>query len=187
MPEKFLEDDIIRELSAKLNEPEESISVVKEKGYAEEYYVARVNGYEYNVFVNEDSAYREAVAMVENMLVDEPTLFSEDWLDWAISYYVEDSVLEDVLEDYINSLDIESKKRKEELYRRYWDELRRDAVGFAKDYFGYDIAELLRVYNIDLKLLSENAVDTDGWEHFLCIYDGDYDVLSNGMIYFRVN
>lgn len=69
-------------------------------------------------------------------------------------------------------------------------QLKKDPVGYFLDNGFYSTAnELLEnhVVSIDITAAAQDAVDTDGWEHFLSRYDGDYTTTEHGMVYFREN
>lgn len=51
-------------------------------------------------------------------------------------------------------------------------------------YSGNDLYEHLMPY-LDIDELAEDAVATDGWAHFLSLYDGSYEVIKNGVVVFR--
>jgi len=53
--------------------------------------------------------------------------------------------------------------------------------------FGEEEAKKLIMENnlIDIDAAAEDAVDTDGWPHFLSHYDGEYSTTDGGIVYFR--
>lgn len=38
---------------------------------------------------------------------------------------------------------------------------------------------------IDINAAAEDAIDVDGWPHFISLYDGNYETTKNGIVYFR--
>lgn len=61
-----------------------------------------------------------------------------------------------------------------------------DPVGYLEEIYGKDDAlkEAIRIGGIDEDKAVEDAVSTDGWAHFLSRYDGNYETLSNGAVYY---
>jgi hypothetical protein len=51
----------------------------------------------------------------------------------------------------------------------------------------YSIEDLMKQpwIMIDVDEAAQDAVDTDGWAHFISLYDGDYQTTKNGLVYFR--
>jgi len=70
----------------------------------------------------------------------------------------------------------------------YFESQLDDPVGYFVDEAGiYTIEELLKQpwIRIDIEKAAEEAVSTDGWAHFLSLYDGNYHTTKNGLVYFR--
>lgn len=62
-----------------------------------------------------------------------------------------------------------------------------EPMDYLNDIYGDEAAELaIKIAGIDIDAASEDAVDTDGWEHFLARYDGNSHELS-GLVYWRDN
>ena len=45
----------------------------------------------------------------------------------------------------------------------------------------------IEIAGIDIDAAADDAVDTDGWEHFLARYDGKSHETDSGLVYWRVN
>jgi hypothetical protein len=58
---------------------------------------------------------------------------------------------------------------------------------FVHDQGIYSVEDLMKQswITIDTDEAAQDAVNTDGWDHFLSHYDGNYDTTKNGIIYFR--
>lgn len=72
-------------------------------------------------------------------------------------------------------------------YERVKTALKDPIQYFVEDLGAYSVDELLKAtfISIDTKEMAKDAVSTDGWAHFLSLYDGDYEILSNKMVIFR--
>ncbi|MGA8297090.1 MAG: hypothetical protein WB770_08625, partial [Acidimicrobiales bacterium] len=63
-----------------------------------------------------------------------------------------------------------------------------DPMRYLEDICGDDAAkEAIRIAGIDIDAAADDAVDTDGWEHFLARYDGNSHETASGLVYWRVN
>ena len=73
------------------------------------------------------------------------------------------------------------------------ERLARQAERDPEDYLGDLGVENIFEYaqehgvGIDIKAAAEEAVSTDGWQHFLCGYDGNSHSLPSGHVYWRQN
>lgn len=58
---------------------------------------------------------------------------------------------------------------------------------FVNDQGMYSREDLLKAsfISIDIEAAAEDAVQTDGWAHFLSLYDGNYETTPDGLVYFR--
>lgn len=65
----------------------------------------------------------------------------------------------------------------------------KDPVEYLQDMLGREegIQTAIKIGGIDIKAAAEDAVDTDGPEHFLSTYDGHSTELNNGWVYWRVD
>ena len=65
----------------------------------------------------------------------------------------------------------------------------RGVLEFLKGDLGYEgdaLAKQILSY-IDIDEAAEDAVNTDGWPHFMSRYDGNYEVTDKNIVYFREN
>ena len=64
-----------------------------------------------------------------------------------------------------------------------------DPIAYLEDIYGRDeaIEQAINIAGIDIDAAAQDAVDTDGWAHFLCRYDGNYDTTPSGFVYWREN
>ena len=72
--------------------------------------------------------------------------------------------------------------------KRIEDQLR-DPMQYLSDIYGDKEAvdAAIKIAGIDVKAAAEDAVDTDGWEHFLSRYDGNSYETASGFVYWREN
>lgn len=126
-------------------------------------------------------------------------IFSNEDADSHIESMSDDEILNyvDKKEEYENEEDEKKKdaildaakeeaveKHSEYVYRR----LKKDPVGYFVTETGmYTEEELIKQHwiSVDTKKAAEEAVNMDGWAHFICRYDGNYSTLKNGMVVFR--
>jgi len=75
----------------------------------------------------------------------------------------------------------------EEAHDRIYDELDKDPIEYYKNY-GYTIPDMIRnnLLTVNETEASEDAVDTDGWQHFLSKYDGNSDETNEGFVVYFV-
>ena len=59
---------------------------------------------------------------------------------------------------------------------------------FLEEIYGDEAAaKAIEIAGIDVDAAADDAVDTDGWEHFLARYDGKSHETASGLVYWRVN
>jgi hypothetical protein len=76
----------------------------------------------------------------------------------------------------------------EELAEAQVKERLSDPMQFLEDIYGDEAAaKAIEIAGIDIDAAAEEAVDTDGWEHFLARYDGNSHETGSGLVYWRVN
>jgi len=76
----------------------------------------------------------------------------------------------------------------EELAEKQVDVELEDPMRYLEDIYGDDAAaKAIEIAGIDIDAAAEDAVDTDGWEHFLARYDGNSHETASGLVYWRVN
>jgi cold shock CspA family protein len=75
----------------------------------------------------------------------------------------------------------------EEETDRVYDKLSDPIEYFVNELGAYTIEDLMKqsFISIDTEAASEEAVRTDGWAHFLSLYDGNYETTPGGRVYFR--
>lgn len=151
------------------------------------------DGQEYNFFLSEEEAEKVAIESVEQDAESEPEIFSKDFMSQHI--YISDTdkriISTEEAEALADGEDFESDKEKEEWIEEKSDEIEKqldDPIQyFVHDQGIYTEAELLKTsfIQIDTKELAKDAVNIDGWAHFLSHYDGKYEVTSGGLVYVR--
>lgn len=77
----------------------------------------------------------------------------------------------------------------EELAMKQAEEQLRDPMEYLEDVYGREDAtkEAIRIAGIDVDAAAQDAVDTDGAEHFLARYDGNSHETEGGLVYWRNN
>lgn len=163
-----------------------------------------VDGTEYRIIQDEDEAVRIATEQVKNDLEEDPTMFTQSWLQNYIFIGETDKrcMVADE-EDFIREMvteDAESVGFTEDIEKEQWIESTieerlkdfEDALEDPINYFVeeqgvYTIEDLMSQnwINIDIEEASKEAVQIDGWSHFLSHYDGNYEETENGLIIFR--
>ncbi len=167
---------------------------------------AEESGNEYHGAISDHVAQCVAKAHIRQDLEEEPEIFTQSWL---MSHIEEESFWDD------NSGDIEDNLRDspesfsgflddpepagedeefseaqiEEMFREYFEDLKRQgALSWLEElgYEGSDLYSQLMPY-IDVDEAAENAIDVDGWEHFIAHYDGVSHELNSGVVYWRMN
>lgn len=146
---------------------------------------------EYMVFPSYNAAERYAVNYVKDMLEDDPGMFSQDWLTGymkandihAFASDAGDAAYEDA--EYSGE---DPDEAYEEAYNRVESELKNDPVSYFAD-FGMSVTDAYEkgFLGIDVRKAAQDAVDTDGVEHFLARYDGNEIDLENGAYAYRIN
>lgn len=111
----------------------------------------------------------------------EPDRFWEEAERWGIDVPEpdEDGDMPDEVDDeYI-----------EELKEAIATDRAKDPMAFFEDIYGRDEATKYAIdaVGIDIEGAAEEAVNIDGWQHFLCHYDGTSDETDSGFVYWRDN
>ena len=79
-------------------------------------------------------------------------------------------------------------KEIEELAEAQTKERLQDPMQFLEEIYGDEAAaKAIEIAGIDVDAAADDAVDTDGWEHFLARYDGKSHETASGLVYWRVN
>lgn len=143
--------------------------------------------------------------MVKEDLETEPELFTQSWL---LGHVDEDKFIDDLKgdirawveespESYTSFIDDEEPEGKDGEYSEdqigkmvegYLDDIKTNIIGFLEELgcSGKDLAEKLYPYiNIDEAV--EDAIATDGWQHFLARYDGKSYETKSDYVYWRIN
>ena len=149
-------------------------------------------GYEeYIVFPSYNAAEQYAVSYVKEMLEDDPSMFSQNWL----MHYMKADDISAFAEDAGNAAHEDAEysgedpdEAYEEAYERVESELKRDPISYFAD-FGMSVTDAYEKgwLSIDVRKAAQEAVDTDGVEHFLARYDGNEIDLENGAYAYRIN
>lgn len=94
-----------------------------------------------------------------------------------------------VAKEVLDSMVDDAKEKiRDERYEYVYNFLDKDPMGYFVDELGaYTREEVLKqnLVSIDYDKAAKAAVDTDGWEHFLSLYDGNYDETNGGLVVFR--
>ena len=160
-----------------------------------------VDGQEYNIICDEDEAERIAREIVKQDLQEQPESFTRDWLEGFVdtSRFLDDlradieSWVEESPESYITEEpEGEDGEYTEEQKRKAVDEYLENiedqgVINWLEKELGYSGDQLFNKISpyLDVNEAAENAVNTDGWAHFLSLYDGDYDTTDNGLVIFK--
>jgi len=76
----------------------------------------------------------------------------------------------------------------EELAEKQVESELEDPMRYLEDIYGDEAAaKAIEIAGIDIDAAAEEAVDTDGAEHFLARYDGNYWETPSGFVYWRSN
>ncbi len=170
---------------------------------------------EWSVAESDEAAYAVALEVVKQDLEHEPESFSKDFLEshinkdrlrrelesdvremaeedlrdmrardfWRTAERYIDVPEEDddgdmpAPEDYID--DVAEKMTEERL---------KDPMDYLSDLYGDEAAEqAIKIAGFDIAGAAEDAVDTDGWQHFLSRYDGNSTETKSGFVFWREN
>jgi hypothetical protein len=77
----------------------------------------------------------------------------------------------------------------EELAEKQTQEQLKDPMGYLEDIDGKEeaVKQAIKIAGIDINAAAEDAVGTDGPEHFLAHYDGTSHETKSGFVYWRAN
>lgn len=128
---------------------------------------------------------------------DRRVIASEEANDYAyevVKYQPEDYVdelevpieFQDDPEEW-HGFDDALEKLQEERYEQVYRELEDPIQYFVEDHGIYSIEDLFKAsfIMIDVEAAAEEAVNVDGWAHFLSRYDGNYEEIDGGVVIFR--
>ena len=166
--------------------------------------IVTIDEIDYVIIQDEDEATRIATEQVKNDLEDDPQLFTQTWLQDFIyigegaknimvseeENYIREMVTEDS-ENEIFENEEDKKKWIDEIVKeklKEYEEGFEDPINYFVNEQGmFSVADLMTQswINIDVEKAAEDAVQLDGWPHFLSHYDGEYEETENGLIIFR--
>lgn len=77
----------------------------------------------------------------------------------------------------------------DDLADRATDELLKNPMAYLEDIYGREeaVEQAIKIAGIDIDAAAEEAVDTDGWQHFLGHYDGNSYETASGLVYWRTD
>lgn len=207
-PEELKVALALKELAEEENEDQaDLIDNVEEYHYPDSY---KANNW--IVFIDEDDARTATINQVREDLESDPEMFNQDWLMSIIDVEKAEVLFREIYNEwnYSYAEDIESESSSDpEFDNRQQEEMAKAGVDDIDDFVeyltqnqinegtgGYDhfksnfgeeeAKKLVMEHNlIDIDEAAESAVNTDGWEHFLSAYDGNYNNLPSDAVYFR--
>ena len=178
-------------------------------------YRVSCGGTEYCVAESDEAAYDLAKAVVTQDLENEPEIFNKDFIESHINMDrlrrdlhndVRDMAEEDLREmsdsefwrtanNYIEVPEEDDEGDMpdpedyiEDVAEKVAEERLKDPMDYLEDIYGDEAAaKAIEIAGIDVDAAAEDAVDTDGWQHFLSRYDGNSRETSSGFVYWREN
>ena len=112
----------------------------------------------------------------------DPEWFWQEAEHWGMDAPEEDLDDEDWEWPAPDSTDIES------LAEKITDDRLKDPMQYLEDIYGDEAAQkAIEIAGIDIDAAAEDAVQTDGAEHFLSRYDGNSYETKSGFVYWREN
>lgn len=148
-----------------------------------------VDGEEWNWIEGEATAEDIAREYVKEQLESEPELFTKDWLKSFLGVTGTDAR---VIALEMAEIAFDGKEYDEDEYADYADDVEARILKDPFQYFvedeGLYTEEDLMKQNfmyLDVRAAAKDAVDVDGWAHFLSTYDGDFKQLPSGIVIFR--
>ena len=170
---------------------------------------------EYSVAESNDAAYDLAKASVTQDLEHEPEIFDKDFIESHINKdrLRRDlhSDVRDMAEEDLRQMSDREFWRTAERYidvpeedddgdmpdtEDYVDDVAdamaeerlKDPMEYLEEIYGDEAAEqAIEIAGFDIDAAAEDAVDTDGWQHFLARYDGTSDETKSGFVFWREN
>jgi hypothetical protein len=114
---------------------------------------------------------------VEDIAENDQDRFWDEYESWSLGS-VPDEESDEYLEPTENQID--------KLQRAIAKERSGDPMGYLEDIYGDEAtAKAVEIVGIDYNAAAEDAVQTDGWAHFLSRYDGNYHTTPSGFVYWR--
>jgi hypothetical protein len=77
----------------------------------------------------------------------------------------------------------------DDLAEKLTDAELRDPMEYLEGIYGEKeaVEQAIKIAGIDIDAAAEDAIDTDGWQHFLARYDGNSDETKSGFVFWREN
>lgn len=170
---------------------------------------------EYCVVEDDDAAYALAKAVVTQDLENEPEIFNKDFIESHINTDrlrrdlhndVRDMAEEDLrdmsdrefwrtAENYIEVPEEDedgdmpdTDDYVEDVAEKMAEERLKDPMEYLEEIYGDEAAtQAIKIAGFDVDAAAEDAVDTDGWQHFLSRYDGNSDETASDFVFWREN
>ena len=172
---------------------------------------------EWQVIESEEQAYDLAVAIVKQDLEEAPENFNQDFIERHIDTDrlrrelesdVRDGNIETLKdrsaeefwdeaehwgmdapeEDEDGELPEPDESDIETLADKQTDDQLKDPMEYLEEFYGTEsVKKAIEIAGIDIDAAADDAVDTDGWEHFLARYDGNSHETDSGLVYWRTN
>jgi hypothetical protein len=200
---QFTKENVKKEIAQELGVDTEDIEIEESEKQGQRIYIARIGNEEYEIIESEDKAEQIAIEQVEEDLELEPELFDQNWLmnfvdveEYIrdIRYDIEEWV-EESPESYTTFIDNEepkgeegeySEEQKERMVEGYLEDIKSDIFEFLKclGYTGKELMKHLLPY-INIDDAAEEAIATDGWQHFLATYDEISKETESGFVFYR--
>jgi hypothetical protein len=137
--------------------------------------------------INKDRLRRDLESDVLNMIIDDLTDIAERRPDDFWDEYEREG-FEAPEEDEDGERREPDRNEIEELAEKQTEERLRDPMEYLEDIYGDEAAaKAIEIAGIDINAAAEDAVDTDGAEHFVARYDGNSHETPSGFVYWRSN
>lgn len=154
------------------------------------------DGAEYEVYDNYEDAEREAIKRVERDLDDDPSMFSQEWLQNHA--YISDTdkriIAGEEADARLDGEEFENDEEREAKYDEIYEEVHQKLKDDPHDYFvnelgAYSDEDYYKAsfVQIDTREAARDAVQTDGVAHFLNHYDGNEIEMEDGRYAYRTN
>ena len=76
----------------------------------------------------------------------------------------------------------------EDVAEKMAEERLKDPMEYLEEIYGDEAAaQAIKIAGFDVDAAAEDAVDTDGWQHFLSHYDGSSDETESDFVFWREN
>lgn len=126
-------------------------------------------------------------AQMEDDYVDELARHQVDDF-WGLAKQLDvDKAVPDTDED--GNLMEPTQKQLAAVKRAYAGRYDKKPMDYFEDMYSHEdaVKAALKAAGFDVKDAAKDAVDTDGWQHFLAGYDGESHETDSGLVYWRVN